>query len=118
VKSLSDAAFFRTFDALVAAGNAGLKKRTWSYAGADWRRDRYSVSVTDYSFVVELFAVRLTRPKWTLLVAKEYWWGPTDRDILRDIRWSRPTEGRRADVLAWFRLQERSLRGGEPASRL
>ncbi|MEX0645225.1 MAG: hypothetical protein WD076_07940, partial [Parvularculaceae bacterium] len=114
MKSLSDAAFFRTFDALVTAGNAGLKRRTWHYAGADWRRDRYSMSLTDYSFVVDVFAVsQSSRPKWTLLSAKEYWWGATEKEALRDVRWSRPTAGRRADVLAWFRTQERALREAE-----
>ncbi len=116
MKSLSDAAFFRTFDALVADGNAGLKRRNWTYGGASWRRDRYSVSVSDYSFVVDLFTVaHASRPAWKLLVAKEYWWGATDAERLRDARWTRPMAGRRADILAWFRDCERSLRDGGPS---
>lgn len=113
MKTLSDAAFFRVFDALAGAGNPGLKLKSWELAGANWRRDRYSIAGADYSFVIEIFTIRHdARPRWTLLVAREHWWGESRNDALRDVRWSRPTAGRRADIVAWFRKHERAAEQG------
>lgn len=107
MKSLSDAAFFRVFDALADVGNPGLKLKSWSFAGAEWRRDRYSISGAAYSFVVEVFTIRhASRPPWTLIAAKEHWWGADQDGAVRSARWARPTSGRRVDILAWFRKQQ------------
>lgn len=109
MKSLSDAGFFRAFEALADAGNPGLKRKSWEFCGARWRRDRYSISGPEYTVIIEAFTVRhASRPHWRLLVAKEHWWGD-EQDTIRSARWSRPTEGRRADILAWFRKQEREI---------
>lgn len=109
MKSLSDAAFFRVFDALADAGNPGLKLKSWDFAGAEWRRDRYSIAGADYSFVVEVFTIHhASRPRWTLIAAKEHWWGAEQEGAIRSARWARPTSGRRADILTWFREQERA----------
>jgi hypothetical protein len=116
MKGLSDAAFFRVFDMLAGEGNPGLKMTGWDYAGLRWCRDRYSVLNPGYSFTIETFLITHPgRPHWTLLVAKEYWWGANEHKTLRNTRWARPTEGRHADVLAWFRGQEHSRASKEEA---
>lgn len=115
MKSLSDAAFFRVFDALLGAGNPGLKRASWDFASVHWERERLSASRAAYSHVHEIFMlVHAGRPKWTLMVVKEYWWGAKEGEVLRSVRWTRPMNGRRADILAWFRNQEQTMetRGG------
>jgi hypothetical protein len=109
MKSLADAAFFRAFDGLASAGNAGLKRATWSFAGADWQRARHSFSCADYSFAVEVFAVtRAGRPAWRLIVVKEHWWAGPEREAVKRVQWARPAEGEAAAILAWLRDWERS----------
>ena len=110
MKSLSDAAFFRAFDALASAGDPGLKRVIFDFASVHWERERISVARASYSIVQEIFTLTHgARPKWTLLVVKEYWWGAAEGNALRSVRWSRPMSGRRADILAWFREQDRSI---------
>ena len=107
MKTLSDAAFFRKFDLLLDAGNPGLKLQSWTFADTNWRRERHSFTGGEYSFVVEVFTIlHETRPKWKLIVTKEYWWGADKTDVLKNQRWSRPAQGRRADMLAWFKKQD------------
>lgn len=107
MKSLSDAAFFRAFDAMTDAANPGLRRKSWEFGGASWRRDRYSLSNPDYAFVIEIFTVlRSRRPGWKLLVFKEHLWDEDDGAAVRSVRWTRLLKGRRADVLAWLRKQD------------
>lgn len=109
MKSLSDAAFFRVFDALADAGNPGLKLKSWSFDGADWRRERYSIAGADYSLVVEVFTIHhSSRPRWKFIAVKEHWWGEEQDTAIRNARWARPVSGRRTDILEWFRKQERA----------
>ncbi len=69
-----------------------------------------------YSTAQEMFTLtHQNRPKWTLLVVKDYWWDVEAGTPIRNIRWSRPMKGRRADILAWFRDQEQRMRL-EPAA--
>lgn len=117
MKTLSDAAFFRVFDRLADCGNPGLKKKSWRFAGADWRRDRYSISGAEASFVIETFFIRhVSRPQWSLLVAKEHWWGGDEQTAVRSGRWARPIAGRRADILAWFKKQESGVIERDPGT--
>jgi hypothetical protein len=107
VKSLSDAAFFRAFDAVMDAANPGLKRKTWEFGGASWRRDRYSLSNSDYAFVIEIFTVLYSRrPSWKLLVCREHLWDEEDGVPVRTARWTRLLKGGRSDALAWFRKHE------------
>lgn len=116
MKSLSDAAFFRVFDALASAGNPGLKRASWDFAAVHWEKERLSLARTAYSIVQEIFTLtHQGRPKWMLLVVKDYWWDVEAGTLIRNIRWSRPMSGRRADIFAWFREQERGMRL-EPAA--
>jgi hypothetical protein len=109
VKSLSDAAFFRTFDALASGGNPGLGRMNWDYAGASWVRERISVSRSAYSFAQEIFTLSsAAQPKWSLLVVKEYWRRGNDAKAARIARWTALLSGRRSDALAWFRDQARA----------
>lgn len=113
MKSLSDAAFFRVFDAITDAANPGFKRKSWEFDGAGWRRDRYSISSPDYALVVEIFTVfHPRRPKWKLLVCKEHLWDEDDGAAVRSARWTRLLQGRRADALAWFRRQKTAA--GQP----
>lgn len=117
MKSLSDAAFFRAFDALVGEGNPHLRKTSWEHAGVNWRRDRFSCLRDGYSFTIETFMLaHRHRPRWTLLVAKEFWWGEGEHKALRSARWARPTEGRHADAMAWFRAREKTVEADLAAS--
>ncbi|MFZ5617192.1 MAG: hypothetical protein ACOZAA_07725 [Pseudomonadota bacterium] len=116
MKGLSDAAFFRVFDALVGAGNPGLRRARWDFSSIHWERERISASRPSYSYVHETFLLSCAeRPKWTLMVVKEYWWGAMEGEPLKSARWARPTNGRRADILTWFRGQERII-GSQAAS--
>lgn len=110
MKSLSDAVFFRVFDHLVDAANPGNKRKSWAFAGAEWRRDRYSISCADYSLVVEAFTVcHAGRGAWKLMIVKEHWWSEDQDSVIRNNRWARPLHGRRSDILAWFRKQEQEI---------
>ncbi|MEZ5921300.1 MAG: hypothetical protein R3C60_08095 [Parvularculaceae bacterium] len=108
MKSLSDAAFFRAFDALIDAGNPGLKKAAWSHAGARFERERLSLSNPRYSATLDL--VTVSKSGWSLLVSKEFWRSGDDRDLIRNARWTKPLKGKRADILAWFKAEEKTLR--------
>lgn len=117
MKTISDAAFFRVFDTLVGDGNPGLTRAVWDYAAAHWERERLSVSRHTYSHVTEIITLaHAGRPKWTLLVVKEYWWGDREGDAFRTVRWTRPTDGRRAEILAWFRDQEKMIEARSAAA--
>jgi hypothetical protein len=104
MKALTDASFFRAFDGLVSAGNPGLKRASWSHAGASWRRERHSFSGVDHSFAVEVFTVAAAnRGRWTLLVVREHWWLSGANDAVKSLQWARPTSGAAAEILAWLR---------------
>jgi len=107
VKTLSDAAFFRVFDALTDARGPIAKPKSWALGGAQWRRDRYSISNPDYAFVIEVFTVlHARRPAWKLLVVKEHLWDGAGGAAVKTARWTRLLKGRRADAIAWFRQHE------------
>lgn len=113
MKNLSDASFFRVFDAMTDAANPSFKRKAWQFAGAAFRRDRYSLSNPDYAFVLEIFTVlHSQRPSWKLLVCKEHLWDEEDGAAVRTVRWTRLLKGRRSDAMAWFKKQE--IAAGRP----
>lgn len=108
MKALTDASFLRAFDALVSAGNPGLKRASWNHADAAWQRERHSFSGADHSFAVEVFTVvPAGRTQWKLLVVREHWWMGGDSDAVKSVQWARAASGRTADILAWVRERER-----------
>jgi hypothetical protein len=110
MRQLNDARFFNIWGQLLSKTNPGLKRSIWQGGGAEWKRERLSLSGTNYSFQVETHLVRSTaRPPWELLVVNETWWDENRAAVIRSARWSRLCAGRRADVLAWLREQEKGL---------
>jgi hypothetical protein len=110
MKNLSGAAFFRVFDLLVGIGNPGFKLESWTVGDVRFERERHSFSGRTHCFIIELCV--LTHPGrrgWKLVVAKEHWWTGDYKRVLKELRWSRDTEGSRRDILAWLRAQQIAL---------
>ncbi len=110
MKSFAGASFFRLFDLLLSTTNPGLKLSHWTVDGVDWERERYTFTGQAHGFAIEIFTLRRPgRGGWSLLVIKEYWWAGEENKALKSLRWARPTNGRRGDVIAWLRAQESAL---------
>jgi hypothetical protein len=110
MKSFTHPSFFRLFDLLVISANPGLKRSHWTHDGVDFERERHSLMGPKHGLAIEIFT--LTRPGrrgWSLLVTKEYWWAGQESKALKNLRWARPTDGQRADILSWLRAQEAKI---------
>lgn len=109
MRSLARPSFFRMFDLLVAQGNPGLKRSKWTHAGAEFERERHSFTSSRHGIVIDIVTItRSGRQGWSLMVTKEYWWGPDDKPF-KNVRWARPLSGQRSDLFAWLRTQEAAL---------
>lgn len=109
MRSLARPSFFRVFDLLVSQGNPGLKRTHWNYADADFERERHSFTSARHSIVIDIITVtRKGRRGWSLMVTKEYWWGPDEKPF-KSLRWARPLTGQRNDLFGWLRAQEVDL---------
>jgi hypothetical protein len=109
-ENLSSASFFQVFDLLVGNGNPGLKLDRWTIDDVYFERERHSFSGRTHCFVIELFVLsRAGRRGWKLIVAKEHWWDGDYKPVIKELRWSRPAEGSRRDIMAWLRAQEIDL---------
>ena len=107
MKSFADQAFFRIFELLLNQSNPGLKRSRWTYDNVEFERERMSASGPKYGLAVEIYTLnRVGRPSWSLLVVKEYWWAGRDSEVLRSLRWARPTSGHRIEILKWLRAQD------------
>ena len=110
MKSLSGTSFFRLFDLLVATSNPGLKLDRWAIDDVHFERERHSFSGRTHCFSIEVCMLsRPGRRRWTLMVAKEYWWEGGHKRAIKALRWSRPIEGSRRDIMAWLRTKETVL---------
>jgi hypothetical protein len=110
VKNFAHPSFFRLFDLLLSLTNPRLEHSQWTHAGVQFERERYSVTGPKHGLVIEIFT--LTRPGrrgWSLMVIKEYWWAGKESKALKNLRWARPTSGKRSDILAWLRAQEAKI---------
>jgi hypothetical protein len=110
MKGLARPSFFRVFDLLLATSNPGLKLSRWTYDGVEFERERHSVMGPKHGLAIEIYTLaRPGRRGWTLMVTKEYWWAGEESKALKNLRWARPTNGQRADILSWLRTQEAAL---------
>jgi hypothetical protein len=110
MKSLAQPSFFRTFDLLLGATNPGLKHSSWTRDGVAWERERHSFTGPKHGLSIEI--VTLTRPGrrgWSIMIVKEYWWVGKESKAVKSTRWAKPIEGRREDIMHWFRAQESAL---------
>jgi hypothetical protein len=107
MKSLARPSFFRVFDLLLSTTNPGIKLSSWTHGGINWERERHSFSGPRHGQTIEI--VTLTRPGkrgWSLMVVKEYWWVGKENKPIKALRWAKPIEGQRIDIMEWFRTQE------------
>jgi hypothetical protein len=110
VKNFVQPSFFRLFDLLLALSNPGLKQSHWAHDGVEFERERHSVMGPRHGLAIEIFT--LTRPGrhgWSLMVTKEYWWAGEESRALKNLRWARPINGTRSDILSWLRAQEATI---------
>jgi hypothetical protein len=110
VKNFAHPSFFRLFDLLLSLTNPRLEHSQWTHGGVQFERERHSVTGPTHGLVIEIFS--LTRPGrrgWSLMVIKEYWWAGKESKALKNLRWARPTSGKRGEILAWLRAQEAKI---------
>ena len=70
-------------------------------------RTRHSYTSPTHGFAFETVEITKSGSKsWTLLVVKEFWWGP-DGSPLKSTQWAKPTAGNREEIRRWVQLEER-----------
>lgn len=107
MKNFTQPSFFRLFDLLLSFTNPGLKRSHWIHDGVEFERERHSTTGPKHGLVIEIFT--LTHPGrrcWSLMVIKEFWWAGEESKALKNLRWARPVDGQRGDILAWLRAQD------------
>jgi hypothetical protein len=110
VKGFANASFFRLFDLMLSTTNPGSRRSRWTVDGVDLEHERHSFTGQAHGFAIEIVTLtRAGRRGWTLMVIKEYWWAGEANKALKSLRWGRPTNGRRSDIIAWLRAQESPL---------
>ncbi len=110
MKNLARPSFFRVFDLLLGKTNPGLKLSSWMHDGVAWERERNSFTGPKHGQTIEIFT--LTRPGkhgWSVMIVKEYWWVGKESRALKAMRWAKPIDGERGDIMQWFRAQEAAL---------
>jgi hypothetical protein len=110
MKSMAQPSFFRVFDLLLGATNPGQKSSSWTHDGVSGQRERHSFAGPLHGHAIEI--VTLCRPGkrgWSVMVVKEYWWVGKQSKAVKALRWAKPIEGQRSDIMSWFRAQEAAL---------
>ena len=110
MKSLAQPSFFRVFDLLLGAANPGAKLSSWTHDGVAWERERHSFTGPKHGLSIEIMT--LTKPGrhgWSIMIVKEYWWVGKESRAVKSLRWAKPIEGQRGDIMNWFRAQEAAL---------
>lgn len=110
MKSLARPSFFRLFDLLLGTTNPGLKLSSWTHDGVTWERERHSFTGAKHGQTIEVFT--LTRPGkrgWSVMIVKEYWWVGKESRAVKAQRWAKPMDGKRTEILNWFRAKETEL---------
>ena len=110
MKSFAHPSFFRLFDLLLSLTNPGLKRSHWMHDGVQFERERHSVTGPKHGLAIEIFTLTCSgRYGWSLMVIKEYWWAGEDSKALKNLRWARPINGQRSDILSWLRAQDAKI---------
>jgi hypothetical protein len=110
MKTMARPSFFRVFDLLLGTTNPGLKLSSWTHDGIAWERERHSFTGPKHGQTIEI--VTLTRPGkrgWSVMIVKEYWWVGKESRAVKSVRWAKPIDGQRSDIMNWFRAQEAAL---------
>lgn len=110
MKSLAQPSFFRVFDLLLGASNPGQKLSSWTHDGVAWERERHSFTGPKHGLSIEI--VTLAKPGkhgWSIMIVKEYWWVGKESRAVKSLRWAKPIDGQRGDIMNWFRAEEASL---------
>jgi hypothetical protein len=110
MKSLARPSFFRVFDLLLGTTNPGLKLSSWAHDGVTWERERHSFTGAKHGQTIEIVTLtRGGRRGWSVMIVKEYWWVGKESRALKAMRWAKPIDGERSDIMNWFRIQEAAL---------
>jgi hypothetical protein len=110
MKSLARPSFFRVFDLLLGTTNPGLKLSSWTHDGVSWERERHSFTGSKHGQTIEIFTLtRLGKRGWSVMIVKEYWWVGKESRAVKAVRWAKPIDGERGDIMNWFRAQEAGL---------
>jgi hypothetical protein len=110
MKNLAHPSFFRVFDLLLGITNPGIKLSSWSRDGIDWERERHSFMGPKHGLTIDI--ITLTKPGrrgWSVMIVKEYWWVGKENKAVKSVRWAKPIDGQRSDIMNWFRTQEGKL---------
>lgn len=110
MKTLAQPSFFRVFDLLLGMGNPGVKLSSWTHDGVTWERERHSFTGPKHGLSIEILTLtHAGRHGWSIMVVKEYWWVGKESKAVKSTRWAKPIEGKRNDIMNWFRAQEAGL---------
>jgi hypothetical protein len=110
MKSFAHPSFFRTFDLLLSTTNPGLKQARWVHDTVEFERERHSFAGPKHGLTIEIVTLtRAGRHGWSLMVTKEYWWAGPQNKAFKNLRWARPVNGQRIDMLNWMRGQDAAL---------
>jgi len=110
MKTLAQPSFFRVFDLLLSTSNPGSKLSCWTHEGVAWERERHSFTGAKHGLTIEIFTLtRNGKRSWSAMVVKEYWWVGKESRPVKAARWAKPIDGRRDDIVSWFRAQEVAL---------
>ena len=118
MKSFARPSFFRVFDLLVSTSNPQFRRSRWTHDGVEFERERHSFSGPRHGLTIEIITLTGSgRRGWTLMVTKEYWWAGAENKPFKNLRWARPLNGQRSDILAWMRAQESGLERSSDVAR-
>ena len=118
MKSFARPSFFRVFDLLVSTSNPQFRRSRWTHDGVEFERERHSFSGPRHGLTIEIITLtRSGRRGWTLMMTKEYWWAGAENKPFKNLRWARPLNGQRSDILAWMRAQESGLERSSDVAR-
>ena len=110
MKSFAGASFFRVFDLLLGKTNPSLKLSSWTHDGTTWERERHSFMGPKHGLTIEIVTLtRSGRRGWSVMIVKEYWWVGKESRAVKSVRWAKPIEGQRTDIMNWFRAQEAEI---------
>ena len=109
----NDIRFSNVFARVHAAANPGLRAYQWESGGVSWQRNRHGHHGPHYFYQCETFILSCAAKKnpWVFLYVVDTWWGMDGKTVLRNNNWGKLMQGRRPDVVAWFKAQTDKLEG-------